>query len=97
MLRRLRLGLSAVRPALFTTRYLSRRSACARATLRRSDEISSRLAFGAAARAAGFLAMGFAAFTLDFFALLFAAIRAPLSIVERARTIGQFWVGAAGS
>jgi hypothetical protein len=62
----------ALRAALPAPRYLSRRSACARATLRRSDEISGCFAaadFFAAGLAPAFFAAGF-----RFAAFVFAAI-----------------------
>jgi hypothetical protein len=61
--------------AFLAPRYFSRRSACARATLRRSEEISGPRAFAAgffAAFAEAFLAAVFA-FAADFF-FTFAAI-----------------------
>jgi hypothetical protein len=60
---------------MLAARYFSRRSAWARATLRRSDEISGPRALAAAGFAAAFFV---ARFALAFFALLFAAITTPL-------------------
>jgi hypothetical protein len=79
MRHQLRRRQTALRRALPTPRYWSRRSTCASATFRRSDEISGALAFAAAFLTAGAFpetrfTAGLAAFAGALFALLFAAI-----------------------